>query len=216
MRKYVIMGPQGSGKGTQAKLLCHDYDLVHVSTGDLLRWNVQSHTRLGARVQRIMAAGQLVPDELTEDMVRARLDLHDWNYGFVLDGFPRNPAQARWFTERWDVDAVILVDIPDDVVMERGLARRLCCKCGRDYNLLHHRPAVADTCDVCQGRLVSRPDDTAEGLRARLADYHAQTRPVLELFTRKERVVVVDGRRAIDTIQLEIRQHLGLPMLVNA
>ncbi len=216
MRKYVIMGPQGSGKGTQAKLLCHDYDLVHVSTGDLMRWHVQHHTRLGAQVQRIMTAGQLVPDDLTLELVRQRLEMHDWNFGFVLDGFPRTLAQAHYFTERWDVDAVVLVDIPDDVVLERGLARRLCCQCGRDYNLLHHRPAVAETCDACQGRLVSRPDDTAEGLHARLADYHAQTRPVLELFARKERVVVVDGRRAIDSIQLEIRQHLGLPLLVNA
>ena len=216
MRKYVIMGPQGSGKGTQAKLLCQELDLVHVSTGDLMRWNVQNHTRLGARVQRIMAAGQLVPDELTEDMVRARLDMHDWNYGFVLDGFPRNAAQARWFSERWDVDAVILVDIPDAVVLERGLARRLCCQCGRDFNLLHHRPAVADTCDVCRGRLVSRPDDTLDGLSARLADYHAQTRPVLELFARKERVVVVDGTSPIEVVQAEIRQHLGLPVLVPA
>lgn len=163
-----------------------------------------------------MTAGQLVPDDLTLELVRQRLEMHDWNFGFVLDGFPRTLAQAHYFTERWDVDAVVLVDIPDEVVLERGLARRLCRQCGRDYNLLHHRPAVADTCDLCQGRLVSRPDDTAEGLRARLADYHAQTRPVLELFASKERVVVVDGRRAIDAIQLEIRQHLGLPLLVNA
>lgn len=216
MRKYVIMGPQGSGKGTQAKLLCRDYDLIHIGTGDLLRWHAQNHTRLGAQVKRMVTAGQLVPDELMQEIVRERLDQHDWNYGFVLDGFPRNVAQSRYFTERWDVDAVVLVDVPDPVVIERALARRQCSQCGLDYNLLHHRPAVADTCDACRGRLVARADDTPEGLRARLGDYHGQTRPVLELFAQKERLLCVDGTRPIEVIQAEIRQRLGLPLRAAA
>jgi adenylate kinase len=102
MRKFVVMGPQGCGKGTQAKLLAKDFELVHISVGDIFRWHVQSHTKLGARVKRIVASGQLVPDELVDDIVRERLDQHDWNYGFILDGYPRNEAQALFFLERYD------------------------------------------------------------------------------------------------------------------
>ena len=122
MRKYVIMGVQGSGKGTQAKLLAEDLDLVHISVGDIFRWHVQSHTKLGARVRRIMAAGELVGDDLVESVVRERLDQHDWNYGFILDGFPRNGRQAEFFLESYDIDAVIHLDLPDDEVRRRVLS----------------------------------------------------------------------------------------------
>ena len=210
MRKYVVMGPQGCGKGTQAKLLAKDFDLVHISVGDVFRWHIQSHTKLGARVRRIVASGALVPDEMVDDVVRERLEQHDWNYGFVLDGFPRNEAQALFFLERYDVDAVILIDIPDPLVMERTLARRLCSQCGLDYNLIFHRPAALDVCDVCKGQLVARPDDTPEAVRGRLADYHGKTRPILDVFRRKELVLAVDGSKGIAEIQHEIRSRLNL------
>src|SRR5262245_45720374 len=99
MRKYVIMGVQGSGKGTQAKMLKDDFNLVHISVGDIFRWDIQHHTKLGARVKRIVASGQLVPDELVWEVVKERLDQHDWNYGFILDGYPRNETQALLFLE---------------------------------------------------------------------------------------------------------------------
>src|SRR3954462_1261117 len=124
MHKYIIMGVQGCGKGTQAKLLKEELDLVHVSVGDDFRWHIQSHTKLGARIKRLVAAGQLVPDDDVEEVVKTRLDLHDWNYGFILDGFPRNLTQAAFFLESYDVDAVILIDVPDAVVLERILSRR--------------------------------------------------------------------------------------------
>ena len=108
MRKYVIMGVQGSGKGTQAKLLAEDLDLVHIGVGDIFRWNVEQHTKLGAQVRRTMAAGGLVSDELVEAVVQERLDRHDWNYGFVIDGFPRNERQAEFFLESYDIDGVIV------------------------------------------------------------------------------------------------------------
>jgi adenylate kinase len=216
MRKYVVMGVQGSGKGTQAKMLEEAFDLVHISVGDVFRWNIQHHTKLGARIKRLVAAGELVPDEVVEEVVRQRLDQHDWNYGFVLDGFPRSHAQAEFFLESYDIDAVILIDVPDAVVLERVVARRLCTGCGLDYNLIHHRPAEPDTCDVCRGRLAARPDDEPDAIRARLADYHAKTEPVLDLFRRKELVVVVDGTQPADDVQREIRQGLGLaPAAVN-
>src|SRR5271169_5694080 len=107
MRKFIIMGAQGSGKGTQAKILAKDMDLVHISVGDIFRWHIQSHTKLGARVKRTIAAGQLISDDVVEEVVQGRLDQHDWNFGFILDGFPRNEAQARFFLESYDIDAVI-------------------------------------------------------------------------------------------------------------
>jgi adenylate kinase len=192
MRKYIIMGVQGSGKGTQAKLLADALDLEHISVGDILRWNVEHHTKLGAQV------------------VRRRLDEHDWNYGFIVDGFPRNQPQARFFLESYDLDAVILLDLPDSLVERRVLSRRLCSRCGLDYNLISSRPAVADVCDVCGGRLVPRDDDTAEALRARLRDYHAKTRPVLELFRAKEVVLEVDASQPAAHVQAEIRKRLGV------
>lgn len=162
MNKFVIMGVQGCGKGTQAKLLAQDLDLVHISVGDIFRWNIQQHTKLAARIKRIVAEGRLVPDDIVADVVHTRLDggRPNWNYGFILDGFPRNRTQAEFFLERFDIDAVIDIQVPDHVVLERVMSRRLCSGCGLDYNLIHHRPAVADRCDVCGGSLVARPGRT--------------------------------------------------------
>jgi adenylate kinase len=210
MRKYIIMGVQGSGKGTQAKLLADALDLEHISVGDIFRWNVEHHTKLGAQVRRTVDAGELVGDDLVEKVVRRRLDEHDWNFGFIVDGFPRNQPQARFFLESYDLDAVILLELADSLVERRVLSRRLCSRCGLDYNLISSRPAVADVCDVCGGRLVPRGDDTPEALRARLRDYHAKTRPVLDLFRAKEVVVEVDASQPAPDVQAEIRRHLGV------
>jgi adenylate kinase len=215
MHKFVIMGVQGCGKGTQAKLLASRFDLIHISVGDIFRWNIQSHTKLAARIKRIIDAGKLVPDEIVEEVVRRRLDEHDWNYGFVLDGFPRNRPQAEFFLESYDIDAVILIDVPDEVVFQRVHARRLCGRCGLDYNLIHHRPAVENCCDVCGGPLQIRSDDRREAIQARLADYHAQTRPVVDLFRSKELVVEVDGCVAVDELYEEICARLGLPVMAR-
>ncbi|WP_433826054.1 adenylate kinase family protein [Actinoplanes sp. CA-015351] len=211
MRKYVIMGVQGSGKGTQSQLLCEEFDLVHISVGDIFRWHVRNHTKLGAQVRRIMAAGELVDDDLVESVVRRRLDDHDWNYGFVIDGFPRNGRQAEFFMESYDIDAVIHLELPDDEVRRRVLSRRLCPNCGMDYNLIADRPEQEGRCDICGHELVTRADDTPEALEARLRDYHEKTRPVLELFRRKEVVHDVDGRPPLGDVQQAIRTTLGLP-----
>ena len=211
MRKYVIMGVQGSGKGTQALLLANDLDLVHISVGDLMRWHVQHHTKIGAQVRRIMSAGELIDDELVASVVRNRLEMHDWNFGFVIDGFPRNRPQAEFFLESYDIDGVVHLDLPDSEVRRRVLARRLCGRCGMDYNLIAHRPRVEGRCDVCGGELVTREDDTEHALAARLRDYYAKTDPVLDLFRGKEFVATIDARPAKEAVQQEIRNRLGLP-----
>jgi adenylate kinase len=214
MRKYVIMGVQGSGKGTQSKLLATGLGLVHISVGDIFRWHVQNHTKLGAQVRRTMNEGQLVGDDLVESVVRQRLDQHDWNFGFIIDGFPRNGRQAEFFMESFDIDGVIHLDLPDEEVRRRVLSRRFCPGCGMDYNLIADRPEVEGRCDICGTPLEVRDDDTPEALAARLRDYHEKTRPVLELFRRKEVVHDVDARPAPDEVQQRIREALDLPAYV--
>ena len=211
MRKFIIMGVQGCGKGTQAKLLKDDFDLVHICVGDIFRWNIQTHTKLAARIKRIMSEGHLVPDDIVEEIVRVRLDEHDWNYGFILDGFPRNRRQAEFFLESYDIDAVILIDVPDKVTKERIMARVLCSRCGLDYNLIYHRPMKnTDACDVCGGALVRRADDNEEAINVRLRDYHEKTAPIIDLFRKKELVLVADGTKPPADVQKEIRKLLKL------
>jgi len=211
VRKFIIMGIQGSGKGTQAKLLADDLNLEHISVGDIFRWNVQHHTKLGAQVRRIIAGGHLVDDDLVEAVVRDRLAEHDWNFGFIIDGFPRNARQAEFFLESYDIDGVINLSLPDAEVQRRVLARRLCSRCGLDYNLMFDRPKRADTCDVCGGDLVARADDNPAALAVRLSEYHEQTRPVIEIFQRKEFVATIDATRPVTDVQTAIRQRFAIP-----
>jgi adenylate kinase len=211
MRKYVMMGVQGSGKGTQSAMLCEDLDLVHISVGDIFRWHVQHHTKLGAQVRRTVNAGHLVGDDLVESVVRERLEWHDWNFGFIIDGFPRNGRQAEFFLESYDLDGVIHLELPEDEVRRRVLNRRFCTGCGMDYNLIADRPKVEGRCDICGGELIVRDDDTPDALAARLRDYHDKTRPVLEQFRRKECVYDVDARPAPESVQATVRQALRLP-----
>ena len=209
------MGVQGSGKGTQASMIAADLDLVHIAVGDIFRWNVQHHTKLGAQVRRTMAAGRLVSDDLVEGVVRDRLSQHDWNYGFIVDGFPRNERQAEFFLESYDIDGVIHLDLPDSEVRRRVLARRLCSGCGMDYNLIASSPREPGRCDLCGSALERREDDTEEALAVRLREYHEKTNPVLAIFGRKEYVLTVDATGSPEEIQQQIRLKLNLPPLTS-
>lgn len=210
MRKYVIMGVPGCGKGTQSQLLKQKFDLVHISVGDILRWNIQNHTKLGARIKKLMATGRLIPDEHVEKIVDDRLREHDWNYGFILDGFPRNAAQAEFFLESYDIDAVIFIDLDDSEVLDRILSRRICSQCGEVYNLKNNPPAERDTCDVCGGSLYRRADDNEIAIQERLDDYRQKTIPALELFRKKELVISVDGALEVSEVQSHIQLQLKL------
>ena len=174
-------------------MLAEDFDLEHIAVGDTFRWNVQHHTKLGAQIRRTMAAGLLIGDDLVEGVVGIRLREHDWNYGFIIDGFPRNERQAEFFLESYDLDGVIHLDLPDSEVARRVLARRLCANCGMDYNLIDNSPSSEGRCDACGGELIRREDDTEEALTVRLREYHAKTNPVLDIFRRKEYVITVDS-----------------------
>lgn len=190
MKHYIVFGPQGSGKGTQSKLLCEDYDLVHISIGDIFRWHVKNHTKLAARVKRITEAGHLVPDEIVEEVVRKRLEEHDWNYGFVLDGFPRTIRQAEYLFENWNMDKVIYLDISDEVVTERVMYR---ARIGEGSGF------------------TKRADDNPDALKVRLAEYHEKTKPLLELYRQKGILLTIDASRTVEEITHEVRQRLGLP-----
>ena len=190
MHKYIIIGPQGSGKGTQARRLCQDLDLVHISVGDIFRWNMQHHTKLAARIRRIMDQGLLVPDEIVEQVVRRRLEDHDWNYGFVLDGFPRTRAQAEYLFEHWNLDAAIYLDIPEEIVHARVM----------------HRAQVGDG-----DGFTKRADDNPEALKVRLREYHEKTAPLLDLFDNKQMLVRVDAIGSIEEVYQSTLEKLGVP-----
>lgn len=190
MHKYVICGPQGSGKGTQSELLCRDYDLVHISIGDIFRWNVKHHTKLAARIKRITDAGMLVPDEVVDRVVRDRLDQHDWNYGFVLDGFPRTRAQAEYLFENWNLDKVIYLELTDEVVFQRVMYR---ARMGQGSGF------------------TKRADDNPEALMIRLREYHEKTKPLLELYSKLGMLITVDASQSISSIYADVRRQLALP-----
>lgn len=194
MHKYVICGPQGSGKGTQSELLCRDYDLVHISIGEMFRWNVKHHTKLAARIKRITDAGLLVPDEIVERVVRERLDQHDWNYGFVLDGFPRTRAQAEYLFENWNLDKVIYLELSDEVVFQRVMYR---ARMGQGSGF------------------TKRADDNQDALMIRLREYHEKTKPLLELYSKLGMLITVDANRSISDIYTDIRRQLGVPVVEN-
>lgn len=189
MHKYIVIGPQGSGKGTQAEMLCDNYDFVHISIGDIFRWNMAHHTKLAAKVQRIMNEGRLVPDDIVEEVVRKRLEEHDWNYGFVLDGFPRTRPQAEYLFENWNLDRAIYIDIPDTIVYDRVMQRVLKGQ---------------------GGGFTKRADDSAEALKIRLNDYHEKTAPLLHLFQQKGMLITIDGNRTIEQVHESVVNELDL------
>jgi len=214
----ILLGSPGAGKGTQAKQIVEHYSIPQISTGDLLRENVQRGTALGVAAKDVMARGELVPDDLVYDMVALRLRQADCERGFILDGFPRNPAQAGWldaFLEHEFFDntqrgtclpIVIRINVDYNKLLRRITGRRSCPVCGRIYNVYSQPPRVADRCDVDGSTLVTREDDREEVIRDRLAAYELQTKPVAEYYERKGRLVSVDGDLPVDQVTEQIFQ----------
>jgi adenylate kinase len=221
----ILLGPPGAGKGTQARRIAERYGIPQISTGDILRDNVQRGTELGLQAKIVMARGELVPDDLVCGMVAQRLRQADCERGFILDGFPRTPAQAGWldaFLEHEFFDnshrgkglpIVIRIHVDYNQLVRRLTGRRSCPTCGRIYNVYSQPPRVADTCDVDGSKLVIRNDDREEVIRERLTAYELQTRPVADYYEPRGRLVSVNGdlpvEQVSDEVFREIENHAG-------
>jgi len=196
----IMMGAQGTGKGTVAGLLKNELNLPHISTGEIFRKNIQEGTELGKIATKYADEGKLVPDEVTNEMVKNRLAEDDCKNGFILDGYPRNLAQAKELDKilaelNTKVDMVVNLNTPTDEIVERVMARRECPKCKRVYNMILNKPKNGEICDDCEVELTSRVDDTEEKLKIRLDTFHTQTKPVIDYY--REHGVVRDEEISI-------------------
>lgn len=205
----VFLGPPGSGKGTQGKLLAAELGIPHISTGDLLREIASSGTDLGREVADIIGGGDLVSDALLAKVLRAKLESAKHEHGFVLDGTPRNIEQSRLIESFAPIDAAIVVDVPDEVVAARITARMVCPVDHSEYNTVTKPPENGNACDLCGAALEHRSDDTPEGVAHRLSVYHQQTEPVMRFYSMRGKLVRVDGDQPMDAVQQEINKKLS-------
>lgn len=205
----VLLGAPGAGKGTQAQKLVEEYKLAHISTGDLLRNAVKAQSKLGKQAKSYMDAGQLVPDSLVIDLVKERLAEDDTKAGWILDGFPRNTAQAVTLDSELkemgaELDAALLVDVAFDVIVKRLSSRRTCKNCSYTAGL------DTTTCPRCGGEMYQRDDDKPETIQKRLDTYQAQTAPLVEYYQGQGKLTTVDGDRPVDEVFVDVKAQLGL------
>ena len=205
----VLLGAPGAGKGTQAQKLVAEFGFAHISTGDLLRAAVKAGTKLGVEAKGYMDAGKLVPDALVIDLVKERLEADDAQNGFILDGFPRNTAQAVTLDSELaamgrNLDAALLVTVPSESVVVRLSSRRTCKSCG------YTAPAGVDVCPRCNGEMYQRDDDKPETIRHRLDVYENQTAPLVEYYKGHSILKEVNGDRPVDEVYADVKALLAL------
>ena len=212
--KIVLLGPPGAGKGTQAKSISNRYSIPHISTGDIFRKNISENTPLGIEAKSYMDNGQLVPDEVTINMVKDRLQQDDCKNGYLLDGFPRTVHQAEaldnFLTEREEsIDTALLIEVPKEFILERMTGRRVCPSCGASYHIKFNPPTNDGKCDLCGSDVIQRKDDTEETVKERLDVYENQTQPLIDFYKNKMQLSVVDGTQAINEVFESICKILG-------
>lgn len=204
----VLLGAPGAGKGTQAAKLVAEYDIAHISTGDILRAAVNAGTPLGIKAKSFMDAGELVPDSVVIDLVKERLQEKDTDKGFILDGFPRTLTQAVALSGelsklKRDIDAALAVDVDPEVIVKRLTSRRLCRVCG-------YIGSVADAvCPQCSGEMYQREDDKPETVRNRLEVYAQATAPLIDYYRGCDLLVEIDGDRPVDEVYRDIKKRLS-------
>ncbi len=203
--RIILVGPPGAGKGTQAEKIVAKHGVAHISTGDILRANVKAGTELGKVAKKFMDAGGLVPDDVIISMVRDRLVESDCAKGFILDGFPRTVPQAEALAKllaelKIQLDGVVLLDVADEIVIERLCGRRMCRKCGKIFHIKFNPSSNGDVCDTCHGELYQRDDDKEEVIRERLSVYHAQTAPLVDYYDDAGLLLRIDAAGTTDKI----------------
>ena len=194
--RILLLGAPGAGKGTQSAKLAEAYGIDHVTTGDALRANKEMETEYGTP-KSFMDAGELVPDPVVNEIVKAALEGSD---GFVLDGYPRNIEQAEYLSEITDLDAVVLLDVDEEVLVDRLTGRRVCEACGANYHVDFQPPEEPGVCDECGGELIQREDDTEETARERLEVFYENTEPVVDHFREEGVLVEIDGEATPDEV----------------
>jgi adenylate kinase len=195
--RLTLLGPPGSGKGTQAATLAKSLGVAHIATGDLLRAAIASNSQLGKLAQEYITHGNLVPDEVVNNMVRQRLGRSD-SQGFVLDGYPRTVEQARTLEQILEeleipLSTAILLDVPDEAIVERAVGRVVCSQCDAIYHLTSKPPRLMGVCDICRGVLQARKDDHPSTVRHRLRVYHRLTEPVLQFYRERSLLRSISG-----------------------
>ncbi len=205
--KIVLLGAPGAGKGTQAKRLAEEYQIPHISTGDIFRENIKNSTPIGIVAKSYIDKGELVPDEVTVEIVKQRLQEEDCKNGYLLDGFPRNTFQAEELDKFSNVEKVIDINVDINKLLERITGRRVCSKCGESYHVTMLNGNT--TCSRCGGELIQRQDDNEETVKSRLNVYEKQTAPLIEYYEKAGKLITVDGDKAIDEVFRAIVKVLG-------
>jgi adenylate kinase len=208
---FILLGPPGSGKGTQAKRLSQDYQVPHISTGDLFRENMAAQTPIGIKAKGFIQAGQLVPDEIVLGMLYERIAKADCARGYLLDGVPRTIHQANEIAQHQSMNSKLFVlnlDVPDEEIVKRAAGRLVCRQCGTIYNRDISPPVHANICDKCKGEVYRRADDEPDVVRKRLKVYHDQTQPLIEYYDHKGLLTTFDGNQLPDVVHAELKRYI--------
>ncbi|WP_455464916.1 adenylate kinase [Candidatus Hodarchaeum mangrovi] len=206
--KLILLGAPGSGKGTQAKFITEKYNIPQISTGDLLRNAVKDQTEVGKKAKVFMDEGKLVPDKLVLELLEARLAEPDCEAGFILDGYPRNIAQATDLERITEIDLVINIEVDFNLLVERITGRRTCKTCGAIYHIIYSPPKRKALCNNCSGELYQRDDDTEETVKKRLKTYETQTKPLIEYFLKKGKLRTLVSDSTIDMMRRKVESLL--------
>ncbi|MGR3319662.1 MAG: adenylate kinase [Candidatus Anammoxibacter sp.] len=207
--RLILLGPPGAGKGTQAGMLASKYNIPQISTGEILRTAVKEQTSMGAKAKEYMDNGALVPDEVVVGIIEERISKADCKSGFILDGFPRNIAQADALSGTLDrinenIDKVISICVDDDELVNRLTGRRTCKECGKGYHIKFKLPVADGKCDECGSELIQRNDDSDETVKERLVVYSKQTQPLIDYYSQKNMLESIKGEGSIESIFGEI------------
>jgi len=212
--RLVLLGKQGAGKGTQCVSLSRHYVIAHISTGEIFRAAAKSGTEFGRKAKEFMDAGELVPDDVVNGLVRERLTKEDTKRGFLLDGYPRNVQQAETLDRmvgQKGIDLVIDIEVATDVVLKRLAGRRVCVDCGTNYSV-DAPPRDDGTCDRCGGKVIQRADDTEHAIKRRLRLYEEQTEPLIAWYMGRDKLVSIDGVGPAERVTARIVQAIDSRM----